>query len=145
MKIVIGADHRGFVQKNSIIRALMQNNTIDCVDVGAANTERSDYPIYAHAAVRKLLDGTADAGILLCGNGVGMAMAANRYKGIYAGVAWTPDVARAMKEDDNVNVLVIPSDYVTDEELVPIVVAWLGATFKQGRYAERLRMVDAIE
>lgn len=145
MKIAIGADHRGFVQKSTIMRALMQNNAIDCIDVGAETAERSDYPKYAHAVVRMLLDGTADAGILLCGNGVGMAMAANRYKGIYAGVAWTPEIARVMKEDDNVNVLVIPSDYVTDEHVASIVAVWLGATFKQGRYAERLRMVDAME
>ena len=143
MKIAIGADHRGFKQKTIILSALAQEADVACIDVGTETSERTDYPIYAQAVVRLMLNGEAQLGILLCGSGAGIAIAANRYTGIYAGVAWLAEVAAVIKEHDNVNVLVIPSDYVSDEQVMPIVKAWLQARFKEGRYAERLCMIDA--
>lgn len=139
MNIAVGADHRGFAYKE-YIKEIMSG--ITWTDVGAFTDERSDYPIFAQKLSTLIVAGQIDGGVLLCSSGVGMAIAANRYKKIYAGVAWTVEVAQACKEDDNVNVLVIPVDYVSKEDCIAIITAWHHASFKEGRYAERLEMID---
>lgn len=142
--LVIGADHRGFELKQFLMASQYAHATVAWVDVGAFSDVRSDYPAFAVAAVQVLLEKKADCGILLCATGVGMAVAANRFPGIYAGVAWNEEIAAHAKEDDNINMLVVPSDYVTHENALSIVNAWLVAEFKQGRYAERVALIDAI-
>ena len=138
-KIAIGTDHRGFAHKEYVLKNL---TNIAWVDVGAFSGERSDYPIFADQAVNLILTNTVSAAVLLCGSGSGMTIAANRHRGIYAAVAWLPEIARAVKEDDNANILVIPADYVTAQQTETIVQSWLTATFKNGRYRERLQMID---
>jgi len=140
IKIAIGADHRGFEQKKiiqSCINALW-------VDVGTYTTERVDYPVYATKVVNVMHAGQVDCGILLCGSGAGMAIAANRYEHIYAAVAWNEIIARRVKEEDKCNVLVLPSDMIADDTVCGIVDAWLSAQFKEGRYAQRIGMIDTI-
>jgi len=139
MRIAIGADHRGYRQKEFIKGRLKD---ISWLDVGASDARRSDYPIFAHAVCDLINDDSADRGILLCGSGIGMAMAANRYPGIYAGVAWKPDVAIHGRRQDNMNVLVIPSDFVPRNTVLWIVKAWLDTRFGGARYQERLDMID---
>jgi len=101
MKIAIGADHNGFAAKKYIQQQLPD---IDWLDVGTFNEERTDYPIFAKKVSKAILNGEAQEGVLLCGTGVGMAIAANRFPGIYAGLAWNEEIARLSKEDDNVNI-----------------------------------------
>ena len=79
---------------------------------------------------------------MLCATGVGMAIAANRFPNIYAGLAWNEEIARLSKEDDNVNVLVLPSDFVSNEQMIAMTRAWLSAQFNEGRYAKRIAMID---
>ena len=141
MKISIGADHRGFALKQLIIEHL---DDFEVNDVGAASSERSDYPVYANAVVQDMLAKRADIGILICGSGVGMSIAANRAKGIYAGLCWNPAVATAAKQDDGINLLVLPADFVTPSEALVIIDAWLGASFKGGRHQDRLFELDAL-
>ena len=139
MYIAIGADHRGYAQKERIKKSLRD---IEWLDVGAHNKKRSDYPVFGSAVAESVRDGDAQLGILLCGSGVGMAVVANRYRGIYAGVAWNNEVATHARRQDNVNILVIPSDFVSDTRAVAMVRAWLGTKFAGKRYADRLRMID---
>jgi len=139
MRIAIGADHRGYRHKELIKNKFKE---ISWLDVGASNARRSDYPIFAQAVCELLNKDSADRGILLCGSGIGMAIAANRYREIYAGVAWNPDVAVHARRQDDINVLVIPSDFVSSRTLVPIVKAWLKTKFSGARYQERLDMID---
>lgn len=138
-KIVIGSDHRGFELKEYI-----KSMPGVWLDVGAFSSERSDYPIFAHQAIQKMHQDKIEGAILLCGSGNGMAIAANRFKGVFACVAWQAFIAQKAKEDDNCNVLVIPADYVTQQETKEIVSCWLNAVFKGGRYAERLTMIDTF-
>ncbi len=146
MEIVIGADHRGFEMKALIKQYVVGNDDpIAWIDVGTDNDERSDYPIYAAKAVRALLTKEATKAILLCASGIGMAIVANRFPSIYAGIAWNEQVARAAKEDDNCNVLVLPASFIDDETAIASCNAWLGATFKGGRYQKRIDMIDAIK
>lgn len=139
MKIAIGTDHRGFVHKEFITK---QMSFIEWIDVGTDSTDRTDYPLYANKVVELMANGHADYGILLCASGGGMAITANRHSYIYAVVAWNIEIARQCKAEDNANVLVLPSDFVTCDDAVAMIEAWLAETFKGGRYAERIAMID---
>ncbi len=143
--IAIGADHRGFAHKEYLKKMVAPvGMKISWIDVGAFNSDRSDYPLFARAACQELLAGRAQRAILICGSGVGMAIAANRFKGIYAALAWNEEVARVSREDDDTNVLALPSDFVTAEQSVTIVHAWLQAEFRGGRYQERVALLDTL-
>lgn len=139
MIYAIGADHRGFAHKEYIKKAITE---MQWQDVGAYDNQRSDYPFFAQQACELLLHTKVHGGVLLCGSGIGMAIAANRYKKIYAGLVWNVEVAKQAKEDDNVNILVIPSDYVSAEKAVAMIYAWHDTIFKGDRYQERITMID---
>jgi ribose 5-phosphate isomerase B len=139
MKISIGADHRGFSLKTNIIQHFDEH---EWLDVGTYTDQRTDYPLFARKVCQDLLTGVADCGVLLCGTGNGIAMAANRHKGIYAAIAWTADIARLAKEHDNANVLVLPASCIDPGDALIIVEAWLQAEFYGGRYQQRLEMLD---
>jgi len=141
MKIAIGADHRGFAYKEYIRTHCTQ---LMWVDVGAATDARSDYPIFAHRVCSAMQAGLVDKGVLLCATGVGMAIAANRFVGIYAAVAWHIQIARLSVEHDKVNLLVLPTDYLSCQQSVEIIDAWLSAQFLGDRYQKRIDMIDAL-
>ncbi|MFH1644450.1 MAG: RpiB/LacA/LacB family sugar-phosphate isomerase [bacterium] len=138
-KIIIGADHRGFDLKRALIEKFTE---YEWIDIGTSDKEKTDYPIYAKKLCDLLLSGQGDFGILICGSGIGMSIAANRFPGIYAGLCWNEQVAKLAKEDDGVNVLVLPSELVLFEDAFLIFKAWLDAKFKDGRYKERILMID---
>lgn len=143
INIVVGADHRGYAMKEYLKQTQLSTiYNLEWVDVGAYNDERSDYPFFAQEVAKLIVAGKASLGILLCGTGIGMAIAANRFKGIYAGLVWNEEVARLSKEDDNVNVLVLPSDFVSLNDAEKMVNVWLHASFKGEEYRERLCMID---
>ncbi len=145
-RIAIGTDHRGFELKKELLgRRHIGEHEVLWQDVGTFSKERTDYPQFAKAVVRLMLEGEADLGILSCGTGIGIAVAANRFTGIYAGVVWNEAVARMAKEDDNINVLVIPADFMNFEEAIRCIDAWLTADFKGGRYQERLEQIEKKE
>jgi ribose 5-phosphate isomerase B len=145
IRIAVGADHRGFELKNYLVATdIIGTFTVIWHDVGTCSNERTDYPLFVPPVVKLIQDKLVDAGILVCGTGIGMAIAANRYSSLYAGVAWNAQIARAAKQDDNCMVLVLPADYITHKEAHEIIAAWLGADFKQGRYAERLALIDEL-
>jgi ribose 5-phosphate isomerase B len=141
MKIAIGADHRGFLLKEQLKKQLPN---IEWIDVGASTQERSDYPIFVRAACELMRSGRVEHAVLLCGSGVGMSIAANRYKGIFAALVWSAQLARMAKEDDNVNVLVFAADITPADEVIASINAWLQASFKGGQYAQRLAMIDSL-
>lgn len=144
MNIAIGADHRGFEIKEYLKKdyILCDGKAINWIDVGAYNDHRSDYPVFAHKVADLMQKGSAEKGILLCGTGVGMAIVANRCHGVYAGLAWNEEVALQSKQHDNTNVLILPADYLTEEQAKKMVDVWLNALFLEGRYRERFIMID---
>ena len=144
-RLVIASDHHGYALKTFLCE--QQNiggSTIAWSDVGCASTTVCDYPPFAHAAVRKLLDGQVHGGVLLCGTGVGMSIAANRIKGVYAALVWSESVARRAKHEDNANILVLPADFIDQSLAVRLVSAWLQESFAGGRYQERLERLDQL-
>jgi len=139
MKIAIGTDHRGFIHKEFIKKNMSEH---EWIDVGTYDRERTDYPIYAQKVLDLFLHHKVDYGLLLCSTGIGMAIAANRHSSVYAAVVWNEEVARQAKAEDNINILVLPSDFILLEESVAIIRVWLSTDFKGGRYLERLKMID---
>ena len=127
MRIAVGADHRGFAMKAHLQDTLAKHDgsSIEWVDVGCMNDQYCDYPIYAMEVAKLMRDGAVDHGILICATGIGMDITANRFSGIYAGLAWNSEVARLAREHDNVNVLVLPSDFVSNDQAVAMIQAWL--------------------
>jgi len=145
MKIVIGSDHAGFQLKNAmgdVIRSL--GHTV--LDVGAFNENPSDYPDYAEAVGRAVLDGRAERGVLICGSGVGVSVAANKIKGIRAGVCHDTYSGHQGVEHDNMNVLVMGSRVIGEKLAEDIVRAYLAAKFTQEeRHVRRLAKVHVLE
>lgn len=139
MKITIGSDHRGYALKEFLKKNFSE---FEWQDVGTDNGDRTDYPIFAKKVCSLIRDKKVELGILICGSGVGIAMAANRFSKIYAALCWSPEVARVAREHDYSNVLVLPSDFVSNEDALKIVKAWMGAKFLGGRYQARLDMID---
>jgi ribose 5-phosphate isomerase B len=146
MRIAIGADHQGFTHKEQIKRAIdyIDGQEVLWLDVGAYDRTRSDYPVFARRACEEMKAGKVECAVLLCATGAGMAIAANRYSGIYAALVWNKELAYLSKEHDNANVLVLPSAYIDYDTMIEAVVAWLSTKFKGGRYQERIDMIDAI-
>jgi ribose 5-phosphate isomerase B len=145
MKLFIGADHAGFSLKNQL-REHLTHAGFDVEDVGAMTLEDDDdYPGYAFALATKLIAEEDGRGVLVCGSGQGMSIAANRVRGIRAGLAWDKESARVAKTDDNCNVLVLPSRFVDEAVAADMVDAWLAAEFnKDPKYQRRLDEVEDI-
>jgi ribose 5-phosphate isomerase B len=141
--IAIGVDHRGFELKKYLVQQ-SRIGAFDVVwyDVGTSEARRTDYPLYVEPVCSLIKDKIVDFGVLACGTGIGMTIAANRFKGIYAGLVWNETIARLAKEDDNVNVLVLPADFIDQAQGLIIIEAWLSAKFKGGRYAQRIALID---
>ena len=140
--VAVGVDHGGFVLKEPII-AWLQARGVQVIDCGTHDDTRTDHPLYADAVAQALQHGQAQLGILCCGTGVGIAMRANRYPGIYAGVAYTPAVARLLKEHNNANILCFGGRTQTWAEVEAGLMAFWSAHFLGERYAARLKQLDA--
>jgi ribose 5-phosphate isomerase B len=146
MKIYLGADHAGFELKKILLEHLAKTGR-QVEDVGAQSLDADDdYPRYAYTVASRLLGGDDDdLGILACGSGQGMSMAANRVNGIRAALAWDERSAQAAREDDNANVLVLPARFIDAAQAGSMVDAWLGAKFKSDpKYQRRLDELEQL-
>ena len=145
MKVVIGSDHAGFDLKNAtgdLLRGLGHS----VLDVGAFNQNPSDYPDFAEAVGRAVLEGKAERGVLICGSGVGASVAANKLKGIRAAVCHDGYSAHQGVEHDDMNVLVLGSRIVGAKLAEDLVRAFLSANFThEERHERRLAKVKALE
>lgn len=145
MKIVIGSDHAGFQLKNAmgdVIRALGHG----VLDVGAFNENPSDYPDFAEAVGRAVLDGKAERGVLVCGSGVGASVAVNKLPGIRGAVCHDTYSSHQGVEHDDMNILVLGSRVIGVKLAEDIVKAFLGAVFSnEERHRRRLAKVKAME
>jgi ribose 5-phosphate isomerase B len=140
-RIPIGADHAGFQMKERLVTELRALG-YEPLDIGTHSAESVDYPDFAHDVAARVEQQAAQRGVLLCGTGLGMAYAANRHRGVRAAVAWSPEVARLAREHNDANVLILPSRFVSEEEGVEILRAWLGAEFAGGRHSRRVAKID---
>ena len=142
--IAIGSDHGGYKLKEEI-KKYLDEKEIKYIDFGTNSEERRDYPIYAKKVATAITTGECDKGILFCRSGQGMAIVANKFKGIRAADVNNEEAARFGKADDDINVLTLGGDYLTVNQAVCIIRTWLATEFKQGRYQERIQMIEEIE
>ena len=141
IKIAIGSDHGGFEYKASIIKAL-QVKGYDVVDMGTYSPESCDYPIIAKKVARAVAKGDFEKGILVCGTGIGMSMAANKVKGIRAAVCGDTFSARATRAHNNANILCLGQRVVGEGLALDIVDIWLTTKFEGGRHESRVNMIE---
>ena len=142
--IAIGSDHGGYKLKEEIKKYLSEIG-IEYKDFGTDSEERTDYPIYAKKVAEAIEVKECDKGILLCKSGCGMAIVANKFKGIRAGLVINENEAKFSKADDDINVITISGNNTSIEEAIKIIRMWLGTEFKGGRYQERIEMINKIE
>jgi len=142
-RILIGSDHRGYSLKKDIKIYLLKNKH-RIVDVGTYNEEATDYPSIAQTLCRELLDDRIETtrGILICGSGYGMSMAANRYKEIYAITARTVQDTEIARQHGNINVLCLGADFTTEPKAELLLDTFLHTDFEGGRHGRRIEMMD---
>ena len=144
MKIALGCDHGGFVLRNPVI-SLLQERGIELLDLGTTNEDSVDYPDFGEQVGRAVADGRADAGIVICGTGIGISIAANKVAGIRAALVTDPAMAKLAKEHNNANVLALGGRLLDADKARACVVAWLDASFEGGRHQRRLDKISGIE
>ena len=138
MKVAIGADHGGFELKEFLKDNFVYPD-ISWVDVGTYNTESCDYPIIADKLSEVILNKQADIGVLICGSGIGISIAANRHKGIRAALLYNNEVASLAKEHNNANVAVFGARTQTRDEVVKYLSTFLNTSFSNGeRHCRRI-------
>lgn len=144
MKIALGADHAGYELKDQIKQHL-QKQGIDVSDEGTLSPESVDYPDYARAVAHDVSQQRADLGILVCGSGIGMAIAANKVHGIRAAKVDTEYEAQMSREHNDANVLTLGARILKPDEAMRIVDKWLTTQFAGGRHERRVEKIAAIE
>lgn len=143
MKIAIGADHAGFELKEEI-KDLLTIKGFETEDFGTFSTASVDYPDFAHPTADAVEKGDADLGILLCGSGNGIAMAANKHQGIRAAICWETELAKLARQHNDANILVLPARFIEKNDAFAIVEAFLSTKFEGGRHQNRVEKIACI-
>lgn len=144
MVISLGSDHAGFEQKNQLADFLIESGH-DVIDRGPDTDERVDYPDYAVRVANDVAEGVAEYGVLVCGTGIGMAMAADKVPGIRAANIITPEFAALCREHNDANVITLSGRFVdlaTNEEILRV---FLSTEFGGGRHAQRVEKIMALD
>ena len=144
MKIAIAADHAGYEEKEKI-KTTLDELGVEYEDMGTTSTESVDYPDYAKKVGEAVAKGEVEQGLLVCGSGTGMAIAANKVPGVRAAVAWNAEIAALAREHNDANVLSISARYINPEENAKIVKAFFTTGFDEGRHKRRVDKIKEIE
>ncbi|MBE6910878.1 MAG: ribose 5-phosphate isomerase B [Ruminococcaceae bacterium] len=144
MKLAIGNDHAAVDMKNEVM-AYLREKGVEVVNVGTDTAERFDYPVAAYRAAKLVASGEVDGGVLICGTGVGIGLAANKVKGIRCCICSDPYTAKLSKQHNNANMIAFGARVIGIETAKMIVDEWLGATFEGGRHADRVALITEIE
>ena len=144
MKIAIGNDHVGKELKEIVIEELNKRN-IEIVDCGTNSSERTDYPIFGEKVARLVSQGEVDKGIIMCGTGIGISIAANKVNGIRAAVCTEPYSARLSRQHNDSNILAMGSRVIGKELARMIINEWLDANFEGERHQKRVDLIKDIE
>jgi len=144
MKLAIGNDHTS-IELKAAVKAHLDERGIEVIDVGTNSTESFDYPISGYKVAKMVAAGEVDGGVLICGTGVGISLAANKVKGIRACVCSEPYSAALSKRHNNSNIIAFGARVVGDELAKMIVDAWVDAEFEGGRHARRVGLINEID
>lgn len=144
MKIGIGNDHSAVEMKHAL-SAYLEKQGHEVVDYGCDCADSCDYPVYGERVGRAVTSGEVDCGVLICGTGVGISIAANKVRGVRAAVCSDVTTARLVKEHNNANIIAFGARIIGIETAKDILDAYLGAAFQEGRHAQRVAMIHEIE
>jgi ribose 5-phosphate isomerase B len=144
LRIALGADHAGFATKAELFRELTDQG-YKVIDFGTHSEESCDYPDFAVRVGKAVASGRCDRGILACGSGIGMAITANKVKGVRAATPWSVKVARLSAQHNSCNVLCVAGRFSTLPSIKRIVRAWLATPFEGGRHQRRIEKIRKIE
>lgn len=144
MKVAIGSDHRGLAQRSIVSQAVVAagHTPIDC---GTFSTESVDYPDIAAEVANRVASGTADRGVLLCGTGIGVSIAANKIDGIRAAVCWDDESVRLSRQHNDANILCLSGERFSNEDYHRMLELWLTTPFEGGRHAVRVAKIQGLE
>ncbi|TWT49151.1 Ribose-5-phosphate isomerase B [Rubripirellula amarantea] len=143
-KIAIGSDHRGVKIKGRLIQSLTSAG-FEMFDAGTEGEEAVDYPDFASAVALRVSRGECDRGILICGTGIGMSIAANKFPGVRAASCYDEVMVEISRRHNDVNVLCLPGDMIGDRPVDDLVLMWLQTDFDGGRHESRLHKISLIE
>lgn len=141
MKVVIASDHAGYAYKEEI-KAFLNSKGIIVIDVGTNSTESCDYPIFAHQAAEKIAGGEAEFGVLVCSSGEGIAIAANKTKGVRAGIAYNDEVAGLMRQHNNANMIAFGATFMKLPDVLRRIEIFLKTPFEGGRHERRVKEIE---
>ncbi len=144
MKIALGSDHAGYAEKEKL-KPVLQELGIEFEDFGAVSEDSVDYPDFAAKVAHKVANGDFEQGLLVCGSGTGMAIAANKVHGIRAAVAWNEETARLARQHNDANVLAVGARTTPENTIPNVVKAWFDAKFENGRHQKRVDKIKQIE
>lgn len=143
MIIALGADHGGFVLKAAVNCFFAEKAKV--LDFGIYKEEQVDYPDIALAVAKSVAEGEADLGVLLCGTGIGMSIAANKIKGIRSAACNNPEMARMAKSHNNLNIITLGGRVIVPAQVAAILEAWFSTPFESGRHLVRINKIAALE
>ncbi|WP_026462464.1 ribose 5-phosphate isomerase B [Adhaeribacter aquaticus] len=139
-RIAIGGDHAGF-QYKGLITELLQKEGYEVIDFGPDSEASVDYPDHVHPLATSIKQGEAEAGILICGSGNGVAITANKHPEVRAALCWEPEIAKLAREHNNANVLCVPARFVSVEVAAEMVKVFLTTAFEGGRHQTRVNKI----
>jgi ribose 5-phosphate isomerase B len=142
--IPIASDHAGYEMKEKL-EARLRDLGYQVRDLGTDSPDSTDYPDYAHPVAEMVSRGEVQRGVLLCGTGVGMAMAANRHAHVRAAVAWSPEIAALTRKHNDANVLVLPARCISEQDAEKALELWLDTAFEGGRHGRRVEKIEPRE
>lgn len=142
-KVAIGSDHAGYDLKQHLQSKYTQED-YSFVDKGTYSSESVDFPDFAAPVCKAVMDSEVDLGVLICGSGNGMSMAANRFHGIRAAICWTEEIARLARFHNDANILVLPSRFISEEEADKIFHIFMITGFEGGRHIARVNKIDSL-
>ncbi len=137
MIISIGCDHAGFPYKSAIVD-MLKNKGHEVIDFGTHSLESVDYPDFAHPTATFVEDGIAQLGILLCGSGNGVCMAANKHQGIRAALCWNTELAELARTHNDANMICVPVRFVEEKTALNMIEAFISTAFEGGRHQRRV-------
>ena len=143
MKIALASDHGGFELKEQVKEHLLKRE-VEVLDLGTNSAESVDYPAYGTLCGETVVSGKADCGIVVCGTGIGISIAANKVKGVRCGLCTSVEMAHLTKQHNNANVLALGGRTTAPELAMAIVDEWLDTEFEGGRHQRRVDMLDAL-
>ena len=145
MRVAIACDHGGFEQKGPLADFLVNELGCEVIDEGPDTADAVDYPDYAAKVARDVSTGAADRGVLICGTGIGMAVAADKIKGVRASSITSPDFAALFRQHNNGNVVCLSGRFVELERNKEIVKTFITTEFEGGRHERRVAKIAALE